>query len=174
MGNDTLSWDDHVKILGTKALKSINLLRRLAWFLPRKALCIYYNAYMLPHLTYTDAVWNTCTVAQASTLERLQNYVARVILGRRRNVSTTAMRHELGWPTLASRRKLSKVTAVFTAFQGTAPQYLSALFKPSSQVHQHETRSSTNKGLLIPHSCTNHGKISLAFFVGQRAGMFCH
>ena len=111
---------------------------------------------------YADAV-NTCTVAQASTLKRLQNYAARVILGRCRDVSATAMRRELGWPTLASRRKLSEVTAVFRCLSGHSPPYLSALFKPSSQVHQHETRSSTSKGLLIPHSRTNHGKKSFAF-----------
>ena len=112
-----------------------------------------------------DAVWNTCTVAQVSALECLQNYAARVILGRRRDVSATAMRCELGWPTLASRRKLSEVTAVFHCFSGHSPPspYLSAHFKPSSQVHQHETRSSTSKGLLIPHSCTNHRKKSFAF-----------
>ena len=65
--------------------------------------------------------------------------------------------------TLASWQKLSEVTVVFLCFSGHSPPYLSALFKPSSQVHQHETRSSTSKGLLIPHSRTNHGKKSFAF-----------
>ena len=74
--------------------------------------------------------------------------------------------------TLASWQKLSEVTVVFLCFSGHSPPYLSALFKPSSQVHQHETRSSTSKGLLIPHSCMNHGKKSFAF--RQRAGMLCH
>ena len=100
----------------------------------------------------------------ASALERLQNYATRVILGRRRDVFATAMPQlELGWPTLALRLKLSEITAVFRCFSGHSPPYLFALFEPSSQVHQHENRSSTSKGLLIPHSCTNHRKKSLAF-----------
>lgn len=89
--NDTLTWDDHIQFVCTKVSKSLNLLRRLAWFLPRKALCCYYSAYVLPCLTYADSVWCTCSLAQSSKLERLQNYMARIILRRRRDSSATEM-----------------------------------------------------------------------------------
>ena len=100
--NDTLTWDDHISQICTKATRGINLLCRIVWFLSRDVLCCYYNAYILPSFTYADSVWCTCTSAQSNRLERLQNYPARIILHGQRKTSATSMRHELGWPTLAS------------------------------------------------------------------------
>ena len=70
-----------------------------------------YNAYTLPHLTYADSVWGTCTQGKSSGLEHLQNYAARSILRRRVGASATDMRQELNWPTLASRRAVSEAVA---------------------------------------------------------------
>ena len=161
--NDTLTWDDHIQFVCTKVSKSLNLLRRLAWFLPRRALCCFYSAYVLPHLTYADPVWSTCSLGQSSKLERLQNYAARIILKRRRDSSATEMRKELGWPTLTSRRTLSETKMVFRCLTGRSPSYLSALFNPISHTHQHVTRASSTKGTSIPRIRTEHGRHSFAF-----------
>ena len=55
--SDTLSWSQHIDFVCSKAAKGIGLLCWLSWFLPRQALCMIYNTYILPHLTYADAVW---------------------------------------------------------------------------------------------------------------------
>ena len=89
--SDTLSWSQHIDLVRSKVAKGIGLLRRLSWFLPRQALCTMYNAYILPHLTYADAVRGTCTQGQSNSLEHLQNYAARTILHRR--VATRSYGH---------------------------------------------------------------------------------
>ena len=121
----------------------------------------YYNAYILPQFSYADSVWNTCTRAQSIKLERLQNYAARVILGRRRESSATVMRQELGWPTLTSRRTLSTAVMTYKSISGLNPQYLSALFKPLSS--RHNTRSSSTRGTRIPAVKSEYGRKSFAF-----------
>ena len=78
--SDTLSWSQHIDLVCSKAAKGIGLLRQLSWFLPRQALSTMYNTYILPHLTYADAVWGTCTQVQSRGLEHLQNYAAHIIL----------------------------------------------------------------------------------------------
>ena len=105
---DTLSWSDHIDQVCSKASRGLNLLRKLAWFLPRSALVCYYNAYVLPHLMYAAPVWASCTMAQSTKLEGLQNFAARIILRRDGYASATSMRKELGWPTLLSRRILGE------------------------------------------------------------------
>ena len=45
--NDTLSWGDHIEIVCNKVTRSLSLLRRLSWFLPRPLL-LYLKSYTLP------------------------------------------------------------------------------------------------------------------------------
>ena len=96
--SDTLSWSHHIDLVRGRVAKGIGLLHRLSWFLPRQALSTMYNAYILPHSTYADAVWGTCTQAQSRGLEHLQNYAACIILHRRVSASATNMRRKLHWP----------------------------------------------------------------------------
>ena len=103
MVNQSLSWSNHIDLVSSRASKGLSLLRRIAWFLPMHILCYFYNGYIGYNLTYADAAWGSCTHAESDRLECLQNYAARFILGRRRDASATAMRRELGWPTLASK-----------------------------------------------------------------------
>ena len=168
MLNDTLTWSDHVNLICTKASKGIDLLRRIAWFLPKEALLCHYNAYILPHFTYADIVWNTCTASESARLERLQNYAVRIILQRHWEASATCIRKEMGWHTLASRRMLSEVVTTFHSISGHSPHYLSSLLRPVVSLHNHGTRSVTTNGLHLPKVSTGFGKKSFAFRVAQR------
>ena len=161
--NDTLTWTDHVNLVCSKVSKGINLLRLISWFLPKESLVCYYNAYILPHFTYADSVWTTCTAAQNVKLERLQNYAARLILRQRREVSATCMREQLGWPTLASRRRLSEAVVTFRCTSGLSPLHLSTLFKSAVSIHCHGTRSASSNSLHLPRVATGFGKRSFAF-----------
>ena len=161
--SDTLSWSQHIDLVRSKAAKGIGLLRRLSWFLPRQALCTMYNAYILPHLTYADAVWGTCTQGQSRSLEHLQNYAARIILRRRVGASATDMRRELNWPTLTSRRAASEAVAAYQSVSGHGPAYLSALFQQCARTHQHATRSASCRGIRVPQVRTELGKKAFAF-----------
>ncbi len=106
---DTLSWSDHIDQVCSKASRGLNLLRRLAWFLPRSALVCYYNTYWFPHLMYAAPVWSSCTKAQSTKVEGLQNFAARIVLRCYGYASATSMRNELVWPTLLSRRILGEI-----------------------------------------------------------------
>ena len=88
---DTLSWSDLIDQVCSKASRCLNLLWRLAWFLSRSALVCYYNAYMLPHLMYAAPVWSSCTKAQSTKLEGLQNFPARFVLRRHGYTSAISM-----------------------------------------------------------------------------------
>ena len=147
---DNLTWTDHVNLVCNKVSRGINLLRRISWFLLKESLVCYCNAYILPQFTYADSVWNSCTAAQSVKLERLQNYAARLILQQRGEVSATWMRKQLGWPTLASRRRLSEAIVTIRCTSGPSSLNLSTLFKPAVSVHRHGTRSASSNSLYPP------------------------
>ena len=50
--NDTLTWVDHIDMVCNKVSRSLNLLRRLSWFLPQPLLPLYLKSYILPHFDY--------------------------------------------------------------------------------------------------------------------------
>ena len=130
--SDTLSCDKHIHLIHKKAARGIGLLRRLSWFLPKHALCSLYNTYVLPHLSYADAVWSISTKVQSSSLKCLQNYAARIILCRYRDASASAMRQELGWPT---RRAASEAMVMHLSVSGHGPSYLINLFRSVASTH---------------------------------------
>ena len=59
--NDTLSWGDHIDFVCNKVTRSLSLLRRLSWFLPRPLLLLYLKSYILTLFDYCDSVWSVCT-----------------------------------------------------------------------------------------------------------------
>ena len=94
-------------------------------------------------------------------LERHQNYAARLILQQRGAVSATWMCKQLGWPTTASRRRLSEAIVTFRCTSGPSPLSLSTLFKPAVSVHHHGTRSASSNSLYPPRVSTEFGKSPL-------------
>ena len=138
---DTLSWSDHIDQVCSKASRGLNLVE-ISMVPPKEcSLVCYYNAYVLPHLMCAAPVWSSCTKAQSTRLEGLQNFAACIILHRHGYASATLMRKELGWPTLLSRRTIGETLILHRFLSGSAPDYLSSLLKPTSSVHSHMTRS---------------------------------
>ena len=58
-----------------------------------------------------------------------------------KHLCTTSMWQEFGWSTFTSKRKLSETLTVFHCVSGSSPLHLSALLRPTSSVHAHNTRS---------------------------------
>ena len=63
--NDTLTWGDHIAHISTKVSRSLNLLRRLSWFLPKSLLLLYFKSYVIPTFDYCDVAWSNCTTSEA-------------------------------------------------------------------------------------------------------------
>ena len=89
-----------------KVSHSLNLLRRLSWFLPQPFLLLFLKSYIIPNFDYCDVVWFGCTKSEPHRLESLLNLACRTVLHRCKHSSASAARHDLGLSTLSSRRKL--------------------------------------------------------------------
>ena len=159
--NDTLTWVNHINMVCKKVSRSLNLLRRLSWFLPRPLLLLFLKSYILPHFDYCDVVWFGCTKQEAHHLETLLNFSCRTVLRRRYDYSATAARRELGLSTLTTRRKLHTAQMVFKCLTSNSPPYLSQLF--SCPPSQYNTRSSSSSQLNLPPLRTSLGQRCFSF-----------
>ena len=159
--NDSLTWSDHIDLVCNKVSRSLNLLRRVSYFLPRPLLLLFLNSYILPHLDYCDVVWSSCTKSQSLRLETLINFACRTVLHRNRRSSASAARSELGFSTLSSRRKLHLAQSVFKCLSAQSPSYLSQLFSaPCSSYH---TWSSSSRQLNLPATKSCYGQRAFSF-----------
>ena len=138
---------------------SVNLLRRLSWFLPRPLLILYLKSYILPAVDYCDIVWDNCNLQDSSRLQSLFNFACRLVLHRPRLTSSTALWKELGLTSLRTRRKLHVAEMTYKCHNSLAPVYLSSLFHRPS--HQHNTRS--RNLTTLPSTRTTYGQHAFAF-----------
>lgn len=159
--NDTLTWSDHVNMVCTKVSRSLNLLRRLSWFLPQSLLLLYLKSYILPSFDYCDIAWSGCTQEESRRLESLLNFGCKIVLRRCRFSSSSTALQELQLTNLASRRKLHMAQCMFRCLSSQSPPYLSQLFSPASS--HYKTRSSSTSQLNLPLVRTTLGQKAFSF-----------
>ena len=157
--NDTLTWSDHINHVATNVSCSVNLLRRLSWFLPQSLLVLYLKSYILPLVDYCDIVWNNCTQHDSSRIQSLFNYACRLALHRPRLSSSSALWNELGLSSLCCRRKLHLAELTYKCHKSLTPSYLSSLF--CLPTHHHNTRTKTLVNL--PMVRTTFGQHAFAY-----------
>ena len=156
--NDTLTWADHIDMV-CKDYRSLNLLRRLSWFLPQPLLLLYLKSYILSH--FCDVVWIGCTKAESLPFESLLNFVCWTVLQKCKFSSASAACSELGLSSLSSRRKLHLAQTAFKCLYSHCPSYLSQLFPtPSFSYH---TQSSSSSQLNLPPARSSYGKRAFSF-----------
>ena len=160
---DTLTWSDHIRHVSSKVGRNICLLRKLSWFLPQSALKLFYQSYLLPSFDDCDVVWNSCTSEEAATLERLQNYAARLSIHQRKGYSASAAKKQLGLATLSSRCAVHLAQQTAKSICGDNPIYLKQLFTPSADVHRHQTRHAMEGNVHLPLPKTNFGKKAFSY-----------
>ena len=167
--NDTLTWSDYIDMVCNKVTRSLNLLRRLSWFLPQPLL-LYLKSYILPSFDYCDVVWSGCTEGEALHLEILLNFACRTVLCRRKDYSASAAHSKLGLSTLSARRKFHLAQTIFKCLSSQSPPYLFQLF--SSPTSHYNTCSSSTCQLNLPSSRTCFGQKLTVLLVLPCSGLF--
>jgi hypothetical protein len=103
-----LSWADHVNYMVKKAWKALHF---TMWILKKgnsNTKSLAYRSLVRPILEYGAACWDPYRDGQISALDRVQKRVAKFV----HNTNS------LNWETLASRRKLSRICALFKVYTG--------------------------------------------------------
>ena len=159
--NDTLTWSDHIDMVSGKVSRSLNLLRRLSWFLPQSLLLLYLKSYILPLFDYCDVVWSGCTQKESHRLETLLNFGCKIVLRRCRASSSSAALKDLDLTTLTLRRKIHMAQCMFRCLSSHSPPYLARIFSSTSS--RYATRSSSNCQLNLPPVKTSFGQKAFSF-----------
>ena len=103
-------------------------MRLLKFKLKRKTFNQIYYSYLRPIIEYASIVWDNCTHYEKDLLEKIQFDAARTVTGLTRSVSLNNLLKEIGWVSLADRRKMQKLIFVYKHNNDQLPNYLNNLF----------------------------------------------
>ena len=114
---------------------------------------LLYNAAIASRLSYCDIIWDKCRINSANKLQTIQNRCARIIHAAQPGVSALPIIRELGWLTLAEKRKLHKCVLLHELLLGRGPQILLDELRPWTDRHSRDTRGTASENLnVIAHS----------------------
>ena len=158
--DQNLSWSKHVNETAKIVSSGIGALKRLRPFICKDTAILLYRALIEPYFDYCCPVWDGLSYELADKLQKLQNRAIRVITKSDHYSSATALRGELGWDNLCTRRKKQKLKLMFKTLNAQSPEYLKGLFMPFST--DNGLRNSDNK-LALPKPRTNFLKRSFCY-----------
>ena len=86
-----------------------------------------YFSFIRPKLEYGCHIWDNCYNVDANLLEDFQWNIARIVTGARKGTSHDLIKQELNWPSLADRRKGTKLKNFIKIINKDTPEYLQTL-----------------------------------------------
>ncbi|XP_053398040.1 transient receptor potential cation channel subfamily A member 1 homolog [Mercenaria mercenaria] len=121
--------------------------------LDRNSLEVIYKSFIRPILEYGDVLFDNCTQNEKQELEKIQHEAARIVTGTTKLVSIDKLLSEVGWETLANRRKKHKLVLFYKMKNNLTPSYLSDLV-PSNvgRDHRYPLRNAENSQTMSTHT----------------------
>ena len=171
--NSNLSWSSHIDNI-LKSVTQINdAIKRLKYTLDKPTLEKIFFSYIRPKLEYGSHIWDNCNGTDLQKLENFQLDVARTVTGARKGTSHELLMGELGWPTLATRRKGAKIKQFLKIIDNQTPSYLKSLIpekigtnRPQSRnadnFHMFKARTETFKNSFIPSAVSIYNSLDVA------------
>jgi len=102
----------HINTISDKATRILNFIRRNIYGCSSEAKALTYTSLVRPHLEYASAVWDPYTTRDSNKLDKVQRIYYR------RTTSASQLISELGWQSVAERRKTSRLTLLYKAING--------------------------------------------------------
>ena len=139
--DEKLSFKDHLDMVISKTSKSINVLRKLQYHLPRSSLITIYKSFIRSILDYADIIYDQpYNFSIINRIESIQYNAALAITGAIRGSSRDKIYNELGLEPLYSRRKFRKLCVFFKVFHEKSPRYLYDIIPEHNQIFSFRNR----------------------------------
>jgi hypothetical protein len=109
-----LKWHNHINKITSKGNQMLAFVRRNFYMCPREIKTAAYQTLVRPHLEYASAAWDPHHKTDILKLEMVQRRAARFVANdyRREEGSMTAILNELGWSSLAQRRRDHRIHVI--------------------------------------------------------------
>ena len=136
-----LNFQTHIDNMTAKSTGILIALSHARHVLPSNTLKIIVQALVLSVVRYCMSVYGSCGVTQMRRVQKLVNFCARVVSGRRRSDRISDAIEQLGWMRATELVEYHTVCAVQSAITTRNPERISDTIGPrASEQHSHDTR----------------------------------
>ena len=138
-----LSWSHHINNIIQSAHRTTNFLRRNISKCSVETKQAGITGMVRPILEYASSAWHPYQQNHIQKLESVQSKAARFVLNRYDQMaSVTQMRQELGWPTLQTRRFITRTVLFYKIVNGLIHLQIPEYIIPKTRIlrgeHQHQ------------------------------------
>ena len=116
----SLSFSEHINKTANKCSSRLGFLRRNLKKCPQQLKQTAYFSLVWSTAEYSATVWDPHLIKDIYALEKIQNHAVRWVCGvsPKQQVSITALRKDLKWPTLEDRRRNQRLAFMFKMCNG--------------------------------------------------------
>ena len=159
--DEHLSWKPHISQVARKISKSIGVINRARFFLPKPCLKTLYYCLVYPYLHYCIIVWGSTYKTNLRRLVSLQKRVIRIISKSTFDSHSDPIFKELELLKLSDIRQLELGKLMFSLNHSLLPSKFNIYFSLNKQVHSYATRHAND--FHLPFCRTNLRKFSVSF-----------
>ena len=152
----TLSWNSHVSVVTNRCTGLLIGLAHLRSHLPPRALRTVVPALVLPHIRYCLSVYGNGSKSNLIRLQRVLNFAAKLIFGRRKFDRASDLLQRLGWLSAGDMVALRTLTLARQVLRGGEPVTLASAFVRHSESRSRSTRQ--DRLFKLPRPRTQAGK----------------
>ena len=156
-----LTFVDHVNHVVGKCSGALIALMHAKHSLPKATIKPIVNALVLSSVRYCISLYGTCSITERHRIQKIVNFAARVISGRRKHDRISDVIQDLKWLTAEQLVTYHRTSIVQKVLTSKLPETLYACITASDHQHDHLTRH--RDALRIPRTTTNYGGRQLAF-----------
>ena len=135
-----LTWDAHVAHLTRKCFGLLIGLSHIRHYLPQNILATLVHGLVISHVRYCISVFGNCSVTNHKQLQKIINFSARVVSGRRKFDHISDVLRGPGWLTSKQLSDYHCASLANCINQRGEPASLSAYFQKNSTVRSRQTR----------------------------------
>ena len=137
-----LSYQPHIDAMTAKCTGILIALSHARHVMPARTLKVVVQALVLSIVRYCMSVYGSCGVTRMARVQKIINFCARVVCGRRRRDHISGAIEELGWLRATEMVEYHTICAVQRAITTGVPQSIGETIGPVARdVHDHDTRN---------------------------------
>ena len=157
-----LSYQAHIDAMTRRCTGMLIALNHSRLVIPNATLATLIQALVISAVRYCISVYGSCNATQLKCVQKVINFSARVVSGRRRHDHVSDIVKRLGW---LNARQLVEYHAVSMVHSVVASGLPDSIFctigLPANQRHAHATRNADR--LTVPRARTEAGKRRLCY-----------
>ena len=159
--DQNLNWTKQVNQVKRSAMNATRTVHKINHFLPLTLKKVLYNCIICPQFSYVDIIWDGCNQQQAQSLQRVQNFAAKSMTGKRKYDSASQALKQLNLLNLKQRREIHAATQMHKIINSQTPENLYAEYQ--QQLPNSHTRYAEQGNYIIPTHSTSMYKRSTLY-----------